>query len=463
MPIQVLMPALSPTMRSGRLARWLVAAGDRVAPGDVMAEIETDTATMEVEAVDAGRVERLLVAAGTDGVAVDTPIATILGDDEAGEGADIAAPGSGLEAAPSVHVNAGAAPSLDGRRRSAADRGRICASPLARRLAAEAGYDLAEIAGSGPEGRIVKRDVLAFVPRAAPRREREPVRAERRQPDAPRAASAFPAASPSRDLAAPSVGYLRPADRPDEPRVPSDADIRRLYEHGSFDVIPHDQMRLVIAERLTLSKATVPHFYLRIDCRLDEVQRARKRMNGGPAVRGGEPLALTINDFVIKALALALQQVPAANVTWTGAAMLRHHSSDVGVAVAIEGGLMTPVIRRAESKSLSEISAEMRELADRARRRRLAPHEYQGGATAISNLGMHGIREFAAVINPPQATILAVGAAEQRPVVVDGKLDVATLASCTLSCDHRAVDGAVGAELLAAFKALIEDPLRMLV
>lgn len=454
MPIQVLMPALSPTMRAGRLARWLVAVGDRVEPGDVMAEIETDTATMEVEAVDAGRVACLLVAAGTGSVAVNSPIATILGDDEATQDVAVVPTGTAQASA------------------------RIFASPLARRLAAEAGFDLADIAGSGPEGRIIKRDVLAFKPRRQP--ETPPQTATARPKtariEAVSAASTTTTtrttAAVSRVLPPPSVGVLRPAAvsaaapaaTPEVgPRPPSDAEIRRLYEHGSFDVIPHDQMRTVIAERLVQSKATVPHFYLRIDCKLDEVQRARKRMNGGPAGRAGEPLALTINDFVIKALALALQQVPAANVTWTEAAMLHHHASDVGVAVAVEGGLMTPVIRRAELKSLSEISAEMRELAERARRRRLAPHEYQGGATAISNLGMYGIREFAAVINPPQATILAVGAAEQRPVVVEGKLEVATVMSCTLSCDHRAVDGAVGAELLAAFKALIEDPLRMLV
>jgi pyruvate dehydrogenase E2 component (dihydrolipoamide acetyltransferase) len=309
------------------------------------------------------------------------------------------------------------------------------ASPLARRLAKAAGLELAALAGSGPHGRIVKRDVEAAL--------RDGVG----QPKAGTAVAKAPSTAPA------ALG-IQP--------MPDDK-ILALYEKGSYEVVPHDGMRKVIAQRLTLSKQTIPHFYLTVDCRIDDLLRARERMNKASPKEGPRAYKLSVNDFCIKAMGLALAQVPAANVTWTEAGTLRHKYSDVGVAVAVEGGLFTPIIRHAELKSLSEISNEMRDLAERARRRRLAPHEYQGGTTSISNLGMYGIKSFEAVINPPHATILAVGTAEKRAIVVGDKLEAATVMSCTLSGDHRVVDGAVGAELLNAFKMLIEDPVRMLV
>ncbi len=471
MPIHVLMPALSPRMETGKLTRWLVAAGDRVEPGDVIAEVETATATMEVEAVDAGHIGEILVAAGSEDVAVDTPIATIVARAPAKVVAD---------AEPNRTGRGGMAPARSAASEAGQSRrasGRVRASPLARRLAREARLDLAAIAGSGPEGRIIKRDIVAWRARAAA--STHSVAAGNQtsggmatgKPAKALGGPSLPLAKgATRSLATLEPTSLRPAAGPatramakDVAADFTDAAIRRLYDPASYEAVPHDAMRRAIASRLQYAKSTVPHFYLRVDCRMEEVQRARARMNGGPSNRGGGTLALTVTDFLVKALALALQQVPDANVTWTEEAMLRHKSSDVGVAVAVEGGLVTPVIRHAELKSLSEISDELAALAERARRRRLAPHEYQGGATAISNLGMMGVRDFDAVINPPHATILAVGAAEQRPVVVDGRIEVGTVMSCSLSCDHRAVDGATGADLLTAFKALIEDPLRMLV
>ncbi len=311
--------------------------------------------------------------------------------------------------------------------------GRIFASPLARRLAKAAGIELAALAGSGPHGRIVKRDVEDA----------------QRSGRAPQVGTAVAARMPSQVAAM--------------PQCMADDKILALYEKGSYEIVPHDGMRKIIAQRLTLSKQTIPHFYLTVECRIDELLRARERMNKAAPKDGPKAYKLSVNDFCIKAMALALAQVPAANVTWTEAGTLRHKYADIGVAVAIEGGLFTPIIRHAELKSLSEISNEMRDLADRARKRRLAPQEYQGGTTSISNLGMYGIRSFEAVINPPHATILAVGAAEKRPVVMGEKIEVATLMTCTLSGDHRVVDGAVGAELMNAFKMLIEDPVRMLV
>jgi pyruvate dehydrogenase E2 component (dihydrolipoamide acetyltransferase) len=307
---------------------------------------------------------------------------------------------------------------------------------LARRLAREAGLDLAALTGSGPHGRIVKSDVEAARNGAAA---------------APKAGTAI-AARP-----APGAPGAAP------PPAMADAQVLALYERGSYEVVPHDNMRKVIARRLTLSKQTIPHFRLTVDCTIDELLKARERINAASPKDGPRAFKLSVNDFVIKALALALAQVPAANATWTEGGTLRHKYSDIGVAVAIDGGLFTPILRHAELKTLSEISNEMRDLAERARKRRLAPHEYQGGSTSVSNLGMYGIKTFDAVINPPHATILAVGTAERRAVVVGDSVKVATLMSCTLSCDHRVVDGAVGAALLNAFKALIEDPVRMLV
>jgi len=310
---------------------------------------------------------------------------------------------------------------------------RVAASPLARRLARQAGLALEALEGSGPHGRIVKRDIEAALKSGA-----------KRTPDA-------------------GPMHREVATTPRLAAGPSDDKILALYDKGSYELVPHDKMRRVIAERLTLAKQTIPHYYLSIDCRIDELLQARARMNAAAPSEGPRAYKLSVNDFIIKAMALALQEVPAANATWTEAGMLRHKYSDVGVAVAIEGGLFTPVIRHAEMKSLSEISNEMRDLAERARRRRLAPHEYQGGTTSISNLGMYGIKNFDAVINPPHATILAVGAAERRPIVSGDALEAATVMNVTLSCDHRVVDGATGAALLGAFRAFMEDPVRMLV
>jgi pyruvate dehydrogenase E2 component (dihydrolipoamide acetyltransferase) len=320
---------------------------------------------------------------------------------------------------------------------------RVFASPLARRLATAGGLSLSALSGSGPHGRIIKRDVEAALKAArAPEEGARSARADAGTGVAPRGAG-LPAPAPAAPMA--------------------DDKVLALFEKSSYELVPHDGMRRIIAQRLTLSKQTIPHFYLTVDCRIDELLAARQRLNAASPKDGPRAFRLTVNDFFIKALALALTQVPAANVTWTEAATLRHKYSDVGVAVAIEGGLFTPIIRHAELKSLSEISNEMRDLAERARKRRLFPHEYQGGTTSISNLGMYGIKSFEAVINPPHATILAVGAGEKRPVVTGDRVAVATIMAATLSCDHRVVDGAVGAELLNAFKTLIEDPVRMLI
>jgi pyruvate dehydrogenase E2 component (dihydrolipoamide acetyltransferase) len=481
MPTEILMPALSPTMEEGKLAKWLVKEGQTIKPGDIVAEIETDKATMEVEAVDEGKISKLLVAEGTEGVKVNTPIAILLGEGES-EGASPAAreapasapakagsarpqaastPPAQPARAPSVRPSGGAqearqpppvsgsgrpqtapgaAPAGRGRASGGATpngHARVFASPLARRLAREAGLSLAELAGSGPHGRVVKRDVETALKQGRTGGPAQPGTAVTTRPAAAPAAAALQA-------------------------MPDDK-ILALYEQGSYEVVPHDGMRKIIAQRLTLSKQTIPHFYLTVECRIDELLRARERMNKAAPKDGPRAYKLSVNDFVIKAMALALSQVPAANVTWTDAGTLRHKYSDVGVAVAVEGGLFTPVIRHAELKSLSEISNEMKDLAERARRRRLAPHEYQGGTTSISNLGMYGIQSFDAVINPPHASILAVGIGERRPVVAGEAIEIATVMACTLSCDHRVVDGAVGAELLNAFKTLIEDPVRMLI
>jgi len=310
--------------------------------------------------------------------------------------------------------------------------GRVFASPLARRLARELGVDVSGLKGSGPRGRIIRRDVEAAL----------------------RGGGTLEKAKPGTAVAAVPTQALAQA-------MPDDK-ILALYAKGSYEVVPHDGMRKVIAQRLTLAKQTIPHFYLTIECRIDNLLHARAQMNTAAPKSGPRAFKLSVNDFVIKALALALMQVPAANVTWTEGGTLRHKYADIGVAVAIEGGLFTPIVRHAEAKSLSEISNEMKDLAERARKRRLAPHEYQGGTTSISNLGMYGIKTFEAVINPPHATILAIGTGEKRPIAENDRVEVATLMSCTLSGDHRVVDGAVGAELLNAFKMLIEEPVRML-
>jgi pyruvate dehydrogenase E2 component (dihydrolipoamide acetyltransferase) len=446
MPTNILMPALSPTMEKGNLAKWLKKEGDKVSSGDVIAEIETDKATMEVEAVDEGTLAKIVVPEGTQDVAVNSVIAVL-----AGEGEDVKTAAAGAKsapapkpaeapkpqaappkaAAPSPQPAAPPKPAASTVLQPVAAGGgnRIFSSPLARRLAKEAGIDLNRVQGSGPHGRVIARDIDAA-----------------KSGKGLRAPGAAPAAMPA-------------------PATPSDAQVRALYEEGSYDFVPHDQMRKIIAQRLTLSKQTIPHFYLTLDCDIGKLLAARAEINASaPKTQDGKPAyKISVNDFVIKALALAMQRVPDANVTWTDGGMLHHHHSDIGVAVAIPGGLITPVVRQAETKSLSTISNEMKDYAARARTRHLKPQEYQGGSTAISNLGMYGIKDFAAVINPPHATILAVGAGEERAVVRNGAIVPAHIMTVTLSTDHRAVDGALGAELLAVFKELIENPVLMVV
>ena len=462
MPTNILMPALSPTMEKGNLAKWLKKEGDSVKSGDVIAEIETDKATMEVEAADEGTLAKIVVPEGTQDVAVNSVIAVL-----AGEGEDVKAAAAGAAKAPppkapepkpaaksapsasSFETPAARAPQDEAKRsprpeeaRSAVSKGeggrvaaagnRIFSSPLARRLAKEGGIDLSRVQGTGPHGRVIARDVGA--------------------------------AKHGQGLRAPGAAPAVAAPMP-PPATPSDAQIRALYADGSYDFVPHDQIRKIIAQRLTLSKQTIPHFYLTLDCDIGKLLEARAEINeAAPKTQDGKPAyKISVNDFVIKALALAMQRVPDANVTWTEAGMLHHHHSDIGVAVSIPGGLITPVVRQAESKSLSTISNEMKDYAARARTRHLKPEEYQGGSTAVSNLGMYGIKDFAAVINPPHATILAVGAGEERAVVRDGKVVPAQIMTVTLSTDHRAVDGALGAELMAVFKKLIESPVMMVV
>ncbi len=465
MPTQILMPALSPTMEEGKLAKWLVKEGDVVKSGKVIAEIETDKATMEVEAVDEGVVYQILIPAGTEKVKVNTPIATLLAEGEKAGAAPAAKPAPAPAASAPAPMAASAAasassgmatatasssfqrpPILGGTAPTAAKAptplagSRMFASPLARRLAKDNGIDLSAVAGSGPHGRIIQRDIEGAKKSGTAK--------------APTPLMPVVGGTALQKVAASSVGGIQPM---------ADDKILALYEKDSFEVLPHDGMRRIIAERLTQSKSTVPHFYLSVDVRLDTLLSARERLNVRSPKDGPRAYKLSVNDFIIKALALALQNVPAANATWTTQGMLRHRHSDVGVAVAVEGGLFTPVIKHAELKTLAEISNEMKDLAERARKRRLAPHEYQGGTTSISNLGMFGIKSFDAVINPPHATILAVGSGEKRPVVNGDKIEVGTIMTATMSCDHRVVDGALGAELLNSFKSFIEDPVRMLV
>ncbi|OWV99151.1 pyruvate dehydrogenase complex dihydrolipoamide acetyltransferase [Rhizobium sp. R693] len=448
MPINITMPALSPTMEEGNLAKWLVKEGDTVKSGDIIAEIETDKATMEVEAVDEGTVAKIVVPAGTEGVKVNALIAVLAADGEdvaaAASGAGSAAPApKAAEApkgeaapAPTAQAPAAAAPAPAAAPAAASAGGnRTFSSPLARRLAKEAGIDLSAIAGSGPHGRVVKSDVEAAV--------------------AVGGAKAAPAAA---------VAPQAAAQAPVAPKPASDDAVLKLFEPGSYELVPHDGMRKVIAKRLVESKQTVPHFYVSVDCELDALLALRAQLNDAAPRKDGAPAyKLSVNDMVIKAMALALRDVPDANVSWTESNMVKHKHADVGVAVSIPGGLITPIIRKAEEKTLSVISNEMRDLGKRAKDRKLKPEEYQGGTSSVSNMGMMGVKNFAAVINPPHATILAVGAGEQRPVVKNGQLAVATVMTVTLSTDHRCVDGALGAELLQAFKGYIENPMGMLV
>ncbi|MGB7040519.1 MAG: pyruvate dehydrogenase complex dihydrolipoamide acetyltransferase [Xanthobacteraceae bacterium] len=452
MPINILMPALSPTMEKGNLAKWLKKEGDAVKTGDVIAEIETDKATMEYEAVDDGTMAKIVVPEGTQDVAVNQLIAVMAQEGEdvkataaaAGKGASpAAAPAPQTAAASAVQAKAPvapppppapvavpkAAPASPATNGHAGDR--IFSSPLARRLAKDAGIDIGRIQGTGPHGRVIARDVATAKAGGG-----------LKAPAAPGAATT--------PIIAPSM---------------SDQQIRALYEDGSYEVVPHDGMRRTIAQRLTASVQTIPHFYLTVDCDIGKLLEVREEINAlAPKGADGKPAyKLSVNDFVIKSLALALQRVPDANVSWTEGGMLKHKHSDIGVAVAMPNGLITPIIRAAETKSLAAISNEMRDLAIRARDRKLKPHEYQGGTSAVSNLGMYGIKDFTAVINPPHATILAVGTGEERAVVRDGKIVAAHIMSVTMSCDHRAVDGALGAILIGAFKSLIENPVMMLV
>ncbi len=438
MPTEILMPALSPTMEEGTLAKWLVKEGDTVSSGDLLAEIETDKATMEFEAVDEGTIGKILIAEGTEGVKVNTAIAVLLEDGESAD--DIGAtPAASPAAAPAADAGSEAdapvaateAPAPAPATPVKADGGRIFASPLARRIAAQKGLELAQITGSGPHGRIVKADVegtTATAPTAAP-------------------ASAASAAAPAPAATAAPAG-------------PSADMVARMYETREYEEIKLDGMRKTIAARLGVAKQTIPHFYLRRDINLDALLKFRGQLNKQLESRG---VKLSVNDFIIKAVANALQQVSECNAVWAGDRVLQLKPSDVAVAVAIEGGLFTPVLQDADTKSLSALSTEMKDLAARARERKLAPHEYQGGTFAVSNLGMFGIDNFDAIVNPPHAGILAVGTGTKKPVVGDdGELTVATIMSVTMSVDHRVIDGALGAQLLQAIVDNLENPMVML-
>jgi pyruvate dehydrogenase E2 component (dihydrolipoamide acetyltransferase) len=445
MPTNILMPALSPTMEKGNLARWLKKEGDKIKSGDVIAEIETDKATMEYEAVDEGTLAKIVVPEGTQDVAVNAVIAIMAGEGEDAKAAGAAAPKAeakkeepkkveAAKPAPAPEAKSAPVETAKAPAPAASSGTRIFASPLAKRLAKEANIDLSRVSGSGPHGRVIARDID-----------------DAKSGKGLRAPGAAPA------TAAPQAGTIAPAL--------SDKQILSLYEEGSYELVPHDGMRRTIAQRLTQSTQTVPHFYLTVDCNIGKLMSAREEINAAARKdKEGKPAyKLSVNDFVIKALALALQRIPEANVSWSEGGMLKHKHSDIGVAVALPGGLITPIIHAAETKSLSAISNEMRDLAARARGRKLKPHEYQGGTSSVSNLGMYGIKDFTAVINPPQSTILAVGVGEERAIVKNGKIEAATIMSVTLSCDHRAVDGALGAELISAFKVLIENPVMMVV
>ncbi|WDR05790.1 pyruvate dehydrogenase complex dihydrolipoamide acetyltransferase [Devosia rhodophyticola] len=445
MPIEITMPALSPTMEEGKLAKWHVKEGDSVSSGDVIAEIETDKATMEVEAVDEGKIGKIVVAEGTDNVKVNAVIAVLL---EEGENADAIKASSTApkpEAAPEPKAEAksesGAPSRVNSTTQAAAapapspapakaDGEKVFASPLARRLAKEAGLDVAAIAGSGPRGRVIKADVEA--------------------------------AKSGKGTVA-KVGASAPAGAAIAGGM-SKAQVIALYPEDSYEIVANDGMRKVVAARLTEAKQTIPHFYLSLDCQIDDLLAARAQINAtAPKSKEGKPaFKLSVNDFVMKAWAVALQRVPLANATWAEDSILYHKRSDVAVAVAVPGGLFTPVVKSCDTKSLREISEEVKDLAGRAKSKKLAPHEYQGGASSVSNLGMFGIKHFSAVINPPHGTILAVGVGDERVYADKGQVKVGNFMTVTLSCDHRAVDGALGAEVLGVFKGLIETPVMML-
>lgn len=430
MPIQILMPALSPTMTEGKLSKWLVKEGDEVSSGDIIAEIETDKATMELEAVDEGKIGKILIEAGTDGVEVNKPIGVLLeeGEDEGDIKADAPAPAPKAARKPVAAPAQTAAPKAEATppasAQAASSGDRVFASPLAKRIAANAGIDLSAISGSGPNGRIVKTDVESVLSGGV---------SQKQSTKQSTVAAAASSATSSASAAVPDFGQ-------------------------AFTEVENSSVRKIIARRLLEAKQSIPHFYLTIDCQIDALLKLRKELNS----REGIDYKLSVNDFIIKASTMAMRKVPMVNATWTDEAVRMYDNVDVSVAVSTDGGLITPIIRNADQKGLSTISNDMKDLAVRARENKLQPEEYQGGGFTISNLGMFGIKEFSAIINPPQSAILAVGAGEQRPVVKDGALAIATVMSCTLSCDHRVVDGAVGAEFLAALKPLIEDPLSLL-
>jgi pyruvate dehydrogenase E2 component (dihydrolipoamide acetyltransferase) len=457
MSINITMPALSPTMEEGKLAKWHVKEGDKVSSGDVIAEIETDKATMEVESIDEGTIGKIVVPEGTEGVKVNAIIAVILTEGETAVAEAPAAKPAPAPAAPQPSATSGSAtapvpaavtmptattgsaaapvPQKAAAPAPAASTGaRVFASPLARRLAKEAGIEIGSIAGSGPHGRVVKSDIEAA---KAGKGALKP------------APAATPSAAPT--ASAPAAGMSR-------------QQVVSLYPEGSYELVPNDGMRKVVAARLTESKQTVPHFYLSLDCKIDALLEAREQINAAaPKSKDGKPeYKLSVNDFVMKAWAAALMKVPTANATWAGDAILYHKHADVAVAVSVPGGLFTPVVKACDTKTLRQISEEVKDLATRARGKKLAPHEYQGGTSSVSNLGMFGIKNFQAVINPPHATILAVGAGEERVYAEKGQVKTGNFMTVTLSVDHRAVDGALGAELLSAFKVLIETPVMML-
>ena len=436
MATNILMPALSPTMEEGKLAKWLVKEGDTVKSGTILAEIETDKATMEFEAVDEGKIGKILVPEGSEGVKVNAPIAVLL---EEGESAD-AVPSGGAKAPATdiagamkdigAAVKAESSPAKAAPAAPKADGGRIFASPLARRIAAGKGVDLSGVSGSGPRGRIVKSDVENAKPGAA-------------KP----AAAGAPAAAGG---GIPGVAPL--------------PDARLLYPAGSYEEIPHDNMRKAIAKRLTSAKTLIPHYYLTVDCNLNALMAVREKMNAA-APKGKDKVPaykLSVNDFIMKASAMALMKHPDVNASWTDTAILKHKDADVGVAVALDFCLITPIIFKAQTKGLVEISNEVKTLAALAKEKKLKPNQYEGGGFSVSNLGMYGIKNFTSIINPPQSCIIAVGAGEERAIVVGGKIEVATVMTVTMSADHRVVDGGTGAKFLSTLKQFIEEPASML-
>lgn len=450
MPIEILMPALSPTMEEGTLAKWLVKEGDSVSSGDVIAEIETDKATMEVEAVDEGTIGKIMVDAGTEGVKVNAVIALLLADGEdasalsggakkepANSGAAPQAMKSEAPAQQAPTQTVASAPTAVSAPAAKAGGERVFASPLARRIASMEGLDLNKVTGSGPHGRIIRRDIEAAVKSGS--------------------AKAGVTASSGASSGGAAAAKALPAGMSDEA-------VLKLFEQGSYDIVPHDGMRKTIAKRLTESSQTIPGYFLTVDCELDALMALREEINAAaPSINEKPAYKVSVNDFIIKALALALKAVPEANASWTEGGMIVHKHADIGVAVAIDGGLITPIIRKAEQKPLSVISNEVKDMAGRAKSKKLAPGEYQGGTTAVSNLGMFGVKNFTSIINPPHASIVSIGAGDQRAVVRKGELAVATVMTATFAFDHRVIDGAVGARLGAAFKSYLEKPMAMLV